>query len=149
VSDHFKRRNAVKRGGGIDPLPLDLENAAERFEEQFAEITDPARAYDLAWAGQVMDRTMELLDQDYARRHADVPFSELRGHLPGGGCARRPYADIARQYPGVLVNALEVRVSRLKDRFPEVLRSVLSASTTDPVLAEEEYRYFVQLILGA
>lgn len=93
-----------------------------------------------------MDRTMQLLEQDYRQRHRDVPFAALRGHLPGGGGTRRPYAEIARDYPPVTENLLMVRVSRLKDRFPEVLRSVLSEATTDPVLAEEEYRHLVRLM---
>lgn len=147
ISDDTKRGKTQKRGGGVEPLSLDFEDAAERFQAQYADTTDPARAYDLAWTEQVLDRAMRLLAEDYARRHADVPFAALRGHLPGGGCVPRPYADLAQQYPGVSVNVLTVRVSRLKDRFQEVLRSVLSDATTDPILAEEEYRYFVRLLL--
>jgi len=147
IADASKRQQAAKRGGGAEHLSMDFEDAAERFESQFAAGTDPAKAYDLAWAGQVMDRTMQLLEEDYSRRHTDVPFAELRGQLPGGGCACRPYADLVRQYPSVSVNVLTVRVSRLRERFQEILRSVLSDSTTDPILAEEEYRYFVRLIV--
>lgn len=146
LSDARKRERAEKRGGGVEHLSLDFEDAAERFAAQFADTSDPARAYDLAWAERVMDRTMQLLEQDYRQRHRDVPFAALRGHLPGGGGTRRPYAEIARDYPPVTENVLMVRVSRLKDRFPEVLRSVLSEATTDPVLAEEEYRHLVQLM---
>lgn len=147
MSDDYKRQKAGKRGGGSEHLPLDFAEAAERYENQFADAADPARAYDLAWAQQVLDRTMALLERDYATRHPDVPFAALRGHLPGGGGTRRPYAEIAGQHPGVTENVLMVRVSRLRDRFPEVLRSVLSESTTDPLLAEEEYQHLVRLVL--
>ena len=108
---------------------------------------DPGRVFDRAWAGQVVDQALGLLETEYSLHNADVPFEALRGFLPGGSALDRPsYEQLEKRYPGVNRAALMTRVHRLKKRMPELLQAVINETVRDPAEAQDELRYLVEIL---
>lgn len=149
ISNRWRAGTAQKRGGQHEHLSIDAGGAEERFHALQAAGMDPARIFDRAWAEQVVDQAVGLLEAEYSLNNTDVPFNALRGFLPGGTShARLSYAEIERCYPPVNQGALMTRVHRLKRRFAELLLSVIGATVKDPAEAQEELRHLIAVLTG-
>jgi hypothetical protein len=146
VSNCWRAQTAQKRGAQFEHLPFDTAGADERFQAMDAAGRDPVQVFDRAWAEQVVDQALTLLETEYSLHNADVQFEALRGFLPGGSALDQPsYADLERRY-SVSRAALMTRVHRLKKRLPELLLSVIANTVQDPAQAQDELRYLVEIL---
>jgi RNA polymerase sigma-70 factor (ECF subfamily) len=143
LSNEYRMQQADKRGGQIEHLAFDFEDADERFQSLAAEGSDPTVAYDRAWAERVVDQTLALLRREYEHGESSLPFDRLRSFLPGGaGLPKVGYPELEAQY-GRSVDAIKQRVSRLNKRFRELLVSVVADTVADPSQVDEELKSLV------
>lgn len=131
--DHLKARRAAKRGGG------QREASIEEMGDHEGPFTVPEDGdFDRAWAMAIVREAVRLLQVEEDSRKAGVPFSELKGFLPGfqnlGG---RSYTELSAKY-GVAEGTLRVRIVRLRERFKELLNSVLSDTVGNVADLESE-----------
>lgn len=147
ISNQWRLKQALKRGGHLEHLSFDFENADERFQSALADGKDPALIYDQAWANTVIERILDLLKEEYLKNNSDVPFERLQGYLPGGSAFERlPYEELERLYPPVKKQALMTRVSRLNKRFRELLVATIADTVADPAEVEGELKHLVQVL---
>src|SRR5262249_33500520 len=64
LPDQKSRQAALKRGGGALLLPLDADDAEERYVLLAASTETPERAFERAWAVTVMGRAMARLEAE-------------------------------------------------------------------------------------
>lgn len=150
ASNAYRHGKAQKRGGDAEHLPLDFELTSERFEAAFAQHHDPNLVYDLAWAEGIVDQTYKMLQEEYEHGQKDLPFDAIRGYLQGGNASEcLSYEALARQYPVVKADAIKKRVSRLRQRFREMLRAVISFTVTNPLEVDEEMHHLIEVLSKA
>jgi DNA-directed RNA polymerase specialized sigma24 family protein len=131
--DHLKRQRAVKRGGGLGQVSMDEVGEGEVP----VTLPDPS-VFDMQWALAVVREVVRILEVEEGRKKGDVPFAELRGFLPGFQAAgTSTYEELEKRY-GVSAATLRVRVNRLRERFREILNSVLADTVSDAADLESE-----------
>lgn len=134
---------AQKRGGAAVPIPLEeLARQDAAWEPPSGEMT-PDREFDRNWAMAVMEKAMQQLAEEYAKRGAADQYRLLSPFLAG-----RPdpaaYAAVAEQ-SGTTSNSVAVAVKRLRDRFRERIRTTVR----DTVGSEEELENEMALLFAA
>lgn len=131
--DHLKRERAAKRGGGMGRV------AMEDLGEGEVPVTLPDTAvFDMEWALALIREAMRVLEQEETRKKSDIPFGELKGFLPGfQALGSQSYEELEKRY-GISAATLRVRVNRLRDRFKEVINSVLSDTVANAADLESE-----------
>lgn len=131
--DHLKRERAVKRGGGMAPVGVD------DVSESDMPFTLPDEAvFDMEWAMAVIRESVRLMEAEESRRKSDIPFGELKGFLPGfQAVGTQSYEELEKRY-GISASTLRVRVNRLRDRFKEVINSVLADTVANAADLESE-----------
>ena len=138
--DHFlinehEKAAARKRGGGAKLLSLDVE-AAERTMGEADE--EPGRAFDRAWAAEIMGRSLARLRVEFSDGTRGGPF-ELVAEFFGAGDAPS-YADAAKRH-AMSPSQLKAFLHRARERFREIAReevrqTVASAGDEDSEMTQ-------------
>lgn len=132
-------RNALKRGGGIEPISLDAAAAEAKFAlEPVDTSVTPEKSFDRQWALTLLERAMHRLREEYAGKGRGDLFDALQDTLAGdrtdGG-----YAAIGARM-GLAEGAVKVAAHRLRNRYREVIREEVAATTASSGDTEEELR---------
>ena len=126
LSNQRDHDRALKRGGGVEPLSLeiDVQGAEDRYEREPADdAASPERLFERQYALTLLERTLTRLEEDVGEEGR----GELGSLLPflNGDDRTRSYRDVAERL-GVTEGALRVRVHRLRRRYGELLRAEIA-----------------------
>jgi RNA polymerase sigma-70 factor (ECF subfamily) len=135
--DHYRanlyaREKALKRGGGLTLVPLDVALA----ERELAAIPEAADgAYDREWAMQVMQRCVHRLGEEFAQgRRADRAPVVLRFFSLDEAPS---YAESASEC-GMTVPQFKAALHRARVRFRQLLREEVADTVAADVDVERE-----------
>lgn len=139
LSRQRQREAAAKRGGDVERAPLD-----EAPEPGVS--PDWEREFDRAWALTLIGRALESLVAEMEAAGKQAQFEALRPWLDGG-----PAGDAAAvgEALGLSPTALKVAIHRLRQRFRQKVREEITATTTDPEDAADEFRHLVEVWVSA
>lgn len=130
---------AAKRGGGRQPLRLDMSGAEQFYDLIPADHLTPDVLYDRHWMLALMDRAMYKLAGEQAQRGRGEFFSSVRGAVTAEGPGL-PYAEIARLH-SLTEAAVKMAVGRLRDRLREILRAEIAETVATAQDVDEEIRH--------
>jgi DNA-directed RNA polymerase specialized sigma24 family protein len=135
------RAQALKRGGGQAPLPIDVSDGESRYAIEPADERTPEAAYERLWAMAVLDAALADLQQEYGGRGKADVFAALQPFL-GGADAADSYASAARALQATEGN-VKVMVHRLRRRFGELLRARVAHTVPSESEIDEELHYLM------
>lgn len=139
LSNALDRERALKRGGGRSPIRLEFGAAEGRYETDVADkALTPDRLYERQWAMTVLEQAMETLREGFAQSGDAVRFDRLKGYLTGEEPAV-PYRKLAAEL-ALSESAVKVAVHRMRVRFGEALREVISRTVASPAEIDDEIR---------
>jgi RNA polymerase sigma-70 factor (ECF subfamily) len=138
LANERDRARAQKRGGGRQPLPLDLRDAEARFCHEPAHTLTAEKLFARRWALAMLDEVLARLQQEYAGKDKAELFEALRAYLIGDP-DKAPYARAAEQLR-LTEGAIKVAVHRLRQRYRELLREEIARTLDDPEQVDEEIR---------
>jgi RNA polymerase sigma-70 factor (ECF subfamily) len=133
---------ALKRGGGRVRLGIDVDEAERRFELEAAGDA-PERAYDRAWAREVLLAALAAVRAEYAAAKKQALFDELAPHLQAGA-EFAPMEASARRL-GLTPVAARVALHRLRKRY----RAAIEAEVAATLGAHDELGDELDLLLSA
>ena len=133
----WRKRQAQKRGGGISPLTLDLQNAEGRFIQQPSHDVTPEVLFMQQWAKALLAAAMNNVAQRYTGKRK-LQFEALKGTLTADG-ADETYQDLGKHL-GMSEGAVKVAVHRLRKRYRDALRAEVARTVHDPAAIEDELR---------
>jgi DNA-directed RNA polymerase specialized sigma24 family protein len=128
-----ERDGAAKRGGDFTRVPL--EDSHESHDEW-------EREFDRAWALALIRRALDSLAEEMEKSGKTNQFETLRPWLDGGAAGDVAEAGITLD---LSPTALKVAIHRLRQRFRQKVRDEISATTSDPVEVEAEFRHLVDV----
>lgn len=136
--DEQRKSGALKRGPGKVIASLDVESAEAWYLEETDPGLTPDEVYDLRWAG-------ELLEGAYAELEAEF---RLAGQADRFDCLKRFLAEGAddgdyiegAQRLGISVKAMSSAVSRLRDRFRDLVRRQVLLTVASPDEVDPEFQ---------
>jgi RNA polymerase sigma-70 factor (ECF subfamily) len=137
--DIHRDAGRLKRGGGIEFIPLDFGDAENRFQAA-APAHDAMLEFESDWAAAVLEATIAQLEADYAASERSEIFDGLRPFL-GTGEEVPDQAELAARL-GMSHGALRQSLVRLRDRFRTTLRAQIADTLREPSEAaiDEELR---------
>jgi RNA polymerase sigma factor (sigma-70 family) len=137
LSHWRERAMAAKRGGGREPLHLDMSGAGDYYNLIPADHLTPEVLYDRHWMLALMDRAMERLADEQSLRGRGALFTSLKPALTAEGSN---YAGIAARH-GTTEAAVKMSVMRLRERLRELIRAEIAETVASPEEVEDEIRH--------
>ncbi|HEY7475155.1 MAG TPA: hypothetical protein VH679_09110 [Vicinamibacterales bacterium] len=134
---------ALKRGGGIAHVPIEVDAEERRFHREPSEDLTPERLYERRWALAAIDAAMTRLASRYESSARRRLFDELRPLLTGDEPAS--YATLSSRL-GATEGALRVAVHRLRRQFASSLRDVIAETVDDQQAVDDELRYLMAIV---
>jgi RNA polymerase sigma-70 factor (ECF subfamily) len=136
LSKQAERARAQKRGGGRLPLSIDLADAEGRYRLEPADFCTPEALFERRWALLLLDRAIDRLAADYARKGKSELFGRLSPHLIAGD-GEAEYSELAAELD-MTTGALKVALHRLRRRFGQTLKEEIAETVAGPDEIEDE-----------
>lgn len=146
-SNQTRDRSTQRRGGGVEPVPLeqitvleaglvlDGEAATDRFDHQ--------------WARNLYERALARLDEEISAQGERSSFLvELRRRMLGPDALAADWEPVAVQF-GMAVGAVRKAAHDLRRRFAALLRHEVRAVVADDAEVDDELRYLVRLLTAS
>ncbi len=138
VSNEQARERALKRGGGVCFVSIDLELADGILPNEPVTNLTPERLFDRNWALAVLGEAMERLKAEYRRGGLADQFALLQPYLTGE--ADEHLSDLAVRL-GKSPGAARLLVFRLRNRFRRLIRAVIADTVSDLGQVESELQH--------
>ncbi len=146
VANQRKAAGRLKRGGGVEVLPLDFEGAdGELREHPIPAGTDPEELFQREWARSLFGLAVEQLrgELDVAGKAGDFRLFE-RYDLEGVESGEKiTYGDLAAEF-GLTVTQVTNRLAAVRRRFRALVLERLRGLCT----SDEEFRAEARDLLG-
>jgi len=136
LANQHERDLAQKRGGGQAILSLDFQIAEGRYGREPEDERSPEQEFERSWALALLDRALAGLRAEYAESNKETLFDRLKETLTGES---KSYANIALEL-GLTEGAVKVAAHRLRQRYRERLRAVISETVESPDEIDDEIR---------
>ena len=143
VNGEWRKRATLKRGGGVQVLPIDLESAERRYRIEPSHGLGPDAIYERRWALELLERAVDELRRRYQADGKGELFEALEPSL-GHDEELLPYSELSRRL-GMSEGALRSAVFRLRRRWQEQIRRLVG----DTVEGEEAIDDEIQNLLSS
>lgn len=146
LSDARARAGAIKRGRGQEAISFDGQSPETRYRLEPVDHVTPETLFDRNWALTILEKAREALRVEWAASEKASSFEPL---LPAlfGDRSDHSYAELAQRL-GLSESAIKSRVSRMRERYGELVRLELAQTVTDRAEVDEELRYLVAALRG-
>lgn len=139
LMNEHRDATALKRGGEVLPVPIELAQAENWFGAEPTGTETPERDFERRWALAVLDAALAQLQKNCREVGKSALFEHLSPFL-----SREPelgeYAALSKTLQ-MRENTLAVTVHRLRQQYREAVRAEVAAGLTDSALIEEELRH--------
>jgi RNA polymerase sigma factor (sigma-70 family) len=144
LAKDWRGRNAIKRGGGREFVPINGVEAEERYGCDLTAESDPAALLDRQWTLAILDRALSALGNEEVTAGKGPLFEALKPFLTLAAAETR-YDETARRLqmtPGAVTTA----VHRLRHRYRELVREAVAQTVTTAIELEEEMQYLLSVV---
>jgi RNA polymerase sigma-70 factor (ECF subfamily) len=140
----WRKANALKRAGNLNPLPLPLDTAEVRYGREPADNFSPDQAFEKQWALTLLDTVLQNLGAEYDRAGHARLFEVLKPSLTGSR-ETQPYAALALALK-MSEGAVRVAVHRLRERYRELLQAEVAQTVASPAEVQDELRHLFRVL---
>lgn len=131
----WRKKNALKRGGDVQTLPIDFGDADQRYSHEPVEALTAEKLFERKWAIQILQRVLDQLQIQYEERGRSELFEALKPRLisvdPG------PLRDVAAKL-GMNEITVKVAAHRMREKYRKLLLQTISQTVENPDDIEQE-----------
>ena len=138
LADQHRRAAAEKRGPGKLLLALDFAEVEKEYLEASAPALTAEEVFDRRWAATVLAAAYQELESQMKASGQGARFAGLALFLSGAGSQAESAAVAGRL--GLAPESVPVLVSRLRDRYRELVRLEVLATVAGPDEVSAEFR---------
>ena len=143
--NEYRKGARQKRGGGAVAVPLDADDAEQRFREEPAEFDDPEVLFERRWALSLLDEAFDRTEAEYlAAGRADV-FAAISPFLAGREATDPRYAEIGSQLE-MSAGAVQVAVHRMRKRYRRQLEAAVAETVESAEDVEAELEHVLRVL---
>jgi RNA polymerase sigma factor (sigma-70 family) len=148
LCDQADRARRLKRGGGMEFVQLDAEEAEERYRLEPADFLTPEKIFDARWAMTVLGEALEQLQQEYVSTDKASTFDALGAFLdPANSTALPSYDEVANRLQ-ITTGAVKTLIHRLRKRYTTLLRQEVGRTVSDPTEIDEEIHALCEALIA-
>jgi RNA polymerase sigma-70 factor (ECF subfamily) len=144
LANEWHRGQAAKRGGGLDPVPLDTRLAERLYGGSGAHSLTPEQLFDKRWALTLIETALARMEQEYREAGRDQEFEALKPCLTAGR-GEIGYCELAKAL-GLGEGAARVAVHRIRKRYRSLFREEIARTVRNEGEVEEEMRALMQAL---
>lgn len=130
LADAHRRQHAEKRGAGAVPVPIEWDEAEQRYSVEPTDESDPAKIYLRAWASGLLTTARERMRTAFTADGRTAIFTALEPHLLAEEDLPS-YRDLAAQL-GSTEGATRLLVMRLRRKFRDLIEEEIAQTVEDP-----------------
>jgi RNA polymerase sigma factor (sigma-70 family) len=138
------RSQAIKRGGGLQILSLDIPNPEDQYLSEPTDETNPAKAFEQRWASTVLNTVLQRLRNEFVESGRSELYDALNAHL-WGDVECIPYPRVASEFKLTIAN-VKTTAYRLRQRYRELLREEIAQTVSQPGEVDDEIRYLMKIV---
>lgn len=138
LRDQWKHAKAAKRGGGVQPLSLDLATAEERYAFEPPEFDNPEKLFEMRWTLTVLERVFERVREEYERLGKPEVYDALKGLLAGE--TDISFREIGEKL-GVTEGNARVTLFRMRKLYRRYLEEEIADTISEGDSIDEEIRH--------
>lgn len=137
LANEWRRSQAQRRGGGRQIISID-DSAEQRYMHEPATDLSPERIYEQRWALAFLEQVLGKLRTEFVEAGKGPIFETLKVFLTGD----RPPASYAELASSLATTeaAFKMAVSRMRQRYAELLRLEIANTVSSPDEVEDELR---------
>jgi RNA polymerase sigma-70 factor (ECF subfamily) len=143
LSHHRESASRLKRGGGMEQVPLDDEEVRAVPD---ARQMSPDAEFDRQWAVTVLARGLEALRAECAAEGRGDFFEQVRPLLTGD--AEHGEQGGLAESCGMNVAAFRMALHRMKRRLRECVKAEVAGTLEDPAMVQEEMQVLFSALGG-
>ena len=149
LANEADRARCLKRGGKVEFVYIDLEEAEDRYGLESVEQLTPEKIFDARWAMALLGEAMNRLGGEYIAQDKESTFQALRAFLDPFNTKRLPpYEEVAAQLE-VSVGSLKTQIHRLRKQYAATIREEISRTVSDPADVETETHELCEALIAA
>ena len=146
LSDERDKARAQKRGGGQTLVSLDDATGEERYRLEPVDNLDAEKLFERRWALTLLEQARTRLRDEYLQRGRASLYERLKVFESGDGNGP-PYAELGTEL-GLTEGGVKCAVSRLRQRYRELVREEVAHTVQSPEEIDGEIRYLISVISG-
>lgn len=143
--NEWKRAGRLKRGGGLEFLSIDTNEAENRYAAEVPAEPNPDAEYEMRWAVTLIEHVLTALRQEFSAADKAALFEELKGFI-WGDKSNASYMQIAAHL-NLTEGNVKVAVHRLRRRFRELLRAEVANTVARPEDIDGELRHLISVAI--
>jgi RNA polymerase sigma-70 factor (ECF subfamily) len=144
LSHERDRERALKRGGGVATVSLDVEAGEAAYALRPTEAQTPVDVYERRWAMTVLDRAMGRLRQEAVAAGNAKEFETLKQYLTSAQ-PQAPYRETGEAL-GISEGAVATAVHRLREGYGRCLRAEIAETVVDAAEVSDELRHMLEVV---
>jgi RNA polymerase sigma factor (sigma-70 family) len=149
LSKEADRARCLKRGGKMEFVPLDVENAEGIYRLEPTDYLTPEKIFDARWSLTLLDEAMHRLSAEYSGQGKISILETLKPFLHSIDSEALPsYEQVADQL-GVGVSAVKTLIHRLRKRYTTLLRAEVARTVSDPAEIDEEIHALCDALIAS
>ena len=126
--NQHEKEHTIRRGGKVEFVSIDEETAEGIYSHEPSSSLTPEKLFDRRWAMMVLEDAMRRLQVEYERAGMREIFAAAQPYLTGDG--ESSFADLGTQLKRN-EGAARVLVFRFRERFRQLIRSVIADTVSD------------------
>lgn len=143
LRDLGKTARAAKRGGGVQPVSLDLTRAEERYAYEPSEFDTPEKLFELRWTLTVLERVFERVREEYERLGKAEVYEAFKGLLAGE--TEIPFRELGESV-GLSEGNARVTLFRMRKLYRRCLEEEIAETIPEGESIEEEIRHLHRIL---
>jgi RNA polymerase sigma factor (sigma-70 family) len=149
LADESDRARSLKRGGNLEFVVLDAEDAENRYQLEPTDQLTAEKIFDARWAMTLLTRAVNRLREQSAACGETARFEVLRVFV-GVDVGKAPpsYEEVAKTL-GVSVGAAKTAVHRFRKQYAAFLRQEVGRTVSDPAEIDEEIHALCEALVAA
>jgi len=144
LANEWQKSNRIKRGAGLELVPLDALEAEGRYKVEPADLARADKLFERRWALTLLDRVLARLQAEQEELGTIERFEALQGALLGEPSGEG-YAALAPRF-GVTESTVKSWVHRLRQRYRELLREEVAQTVSGPDEVQDELRHLFRVL---
>ncbi len=145
IASETECAQAKKRGGAQLIAPLDAHSAEARLVQESSPEASPERLFERHWALAVLDAALARLEAEFKQSGRLALFEQLQPFLEGD--EGPGYLEVAERL-GTTEGTIKVTVHRLRQRYRQLLRAVVSQTVDNPLEIDSELAHLRTVLRG-
>jgi RNA polymerase sigma-70 factor (ECF subfamily) len=144
LSDARDKARAHKRGGGCILVSLDDATVEERYRLEPVDSLDAEKLFERRWALTLLEQARARLRDEYQARGKSSLYERLKVFESGDGEGPK-YAELGKEL-GLTEGGVKCAVSRLRQRYRELVREEVAQTVDSPEEVDGEIRYLIGVL---